>query len=399
MDLHPPAPAPVPVPARLRPRFSPRRASLAVAALAGASLVAPAFAQDARATAAQSTVSDGRPILPISSAERFASVLPDPSNPDVQSVLAGVGASQLEFFDDLERQTLVCHDDALHACLLLGAGINATSFQQRTEMAARLGWIAPSFDRPGREAATLGEVCRMLARMMGKPESITQDESLAFVSGLRVLPPEVSTSSAAGSASSGGVLPSQLKPYQGLTGSQLMTILGSVHDAIAPRESAGASALPPTSIVTTTPAATTPAQPATPSAPASPVDQVIAELTGEPVELAPSQPAEVHTQAVVIGSPSEPARSSAIVAPVRVESAAIQPPQNSPTIESPAPVEPPQAETIPAPQPAADPGSIVEPAPATDAAPAVTPSATPADPARFSQFRHGKPVKRPTKRE
>ena len=208
--------------------------AMALAAVAGlcVALVPPGVqAQDAGGA----EVVEGRPLIAHSSAETRAATLPDPSTIDPQMMLGLLATSQLEFFDDLEKQSLVCHDDALHACLLLGAGINATTYEQRKAMAGKLGWISASFDRPAREAATLGETCRMLARMMGKPESTTQEEAMSVVAALGTKGPDHAPA----------LIPEHLRPYQGLTGAQLLTILGAVHDEVSPRVRTGLNSRTP----------------------------------------------------------------------------------------------------------------------------------------------------------
>ena len=331
--------------------------------------------------------------MPRSSAETFASNLPDPGKADMQTVLTGLGTSQLEFFDDLERQPLVCHDDALHACLLMGAGINATTFDQRKSMAQKLGWISPVFDRPPREAITIGEACTILARMMDPADSdaLTQEQAVARIALARGLP-------------------ENLKPYQGITGSQLLSVLGAVHDSVTPAQAApaptihaesAAHTLPDTQPETIAPIAD--ASPLTPITPVIPIaahphaaPEPLAEPVAEVIPAAPLAPAHItpapveHSSSIVITTigPDMEAPAAEPVAPDALASSQVAPeavtaPQSTP---APAPAPPIQAEPA---QPA--------PAPEAAAQPTAQPAAAPV-PARSSrpaQFRPGTPVKKP----
>lgn len=317
--------------------------------MTAAVLLTAVVGADGRALAQGGAV-EGRPVVARSSAETYASQVPDPGKADMQTVLAGLGASQLEFFDDLEKQALVCHDDALHASLLMGAGINATTFEQRTAMAVKLGWIAPAFDRPAREAITVGEACRILARMMGESATISQEQAVERV------------------ASVGG-LPANLKTYQGITGAQLMSVLGAVHDAVTPKSAPTAPG--------TAPNATTEQPAGFERAPVAMPGAVTEQRTSESVTI------------------SEPGQAEPVVKDVAQTSAPNPAPAATPTPNASAP----PAEATPS-QTETSTTSTAQPTPAPSApgaAPA-SPSAAPAAPAPAkapAQFVPGRPVRKP----
>lgn len=326
------------------------------------------------------TAVEGRPQVARSSADAHASSLPDISDNNVQVVLAQLGRSQLDFFDDLEQQPLVCHDDALHACLLLGAGINATSFEQRAAMAAQLGWIVPDFDRPAREAATVGEFCRIAAVMLdGRDAHSAESQEQALQRIGQVSP-----------------LPQSLRPYQGITGAQLLSILGSVHDVMTRAEAPANEPIPAAEMVPSEPVPT-------------PIAHEPAAL--EPLTPAPPAPAEPP----MTPQADSPAIQISDVPGVGPGSAVQQPQQH--------------ATTQPTPQPALDlSGTASQPANADepraresvialDGQPAVpsadkpaesglstpppselstNPPTEPDQPIRSSQYVPGKPIRRPT---
>lgn len=122
----------------------------------------------------------------------------------------GVGpVAELEFFDRLESVPLVCHDEVLHALLLLSAA-PAANTDERLAAARAAGWIDPGFDRNPREAATIGEVARMLVH-------IRDGERVGRISQDRAVSRLVTR----------GWLPTQAKAYQGLTGVQLISLVGA----------------------------------------------------------------------------------------------------------------------------------------------------------------------------
>jgi hypothetical protein len=275
---------------------------------------------------------EGRPVVARSSAETYASQVPDPGKADMQTVLAGLGASQLEFFDDMEKQALVCHDDALHASLLMGAGINATTFEQRTAMAVKLGWIAPGFDRPAREAITVGEACRILARMMGESATISQEQAVERV------------------ASVGG-LPANLKTYQGITGAQLMSVLGAVHDAVTPKSAPTAPCTAPN---------TTTEQPAGfERAPVAMPEAAGGQRSNESVTVSESEHAEPVVKDVAQTSAPNPAPAATPAPNASAPPAAATPSQPTPAPSAPGAAPAPPSAAPAAPAPAKGPAQFV----------------------------------------
>lgn len=393
----------------------------AVAALAG--------------TANGRAVGDGRPLVDRSSAQTFASTLPDPEQGDVQAVLAGLGASQLDFLDDLETQDLVCHDDALHAALVLGAGINAATFEQRVAMATKLGWVSSGFDQPALEAVTVGEAARVLSRMMGDDASLSQEEAVSRLAAM-------------------GAMPASLKPYQGITGSQYLTILGAVHDAIgnnkpgnaAPRRAEPAALKAPAPQENTSPAVEIDAAAAVPQDSAAPtINPARVQSDPRPTGDLEGMEEEMTLDLPSASTPAEQGPKEPLIAPIapiappgamQVETAPPSPTSAagsdlSPaiTIEpgpmSPATVRPPARATGPIPTPTAPPAPPPAPtgepletlptspqtedgvkAPAIDLDPGAGSTAPPAAapstprqhpaPGKGAQYRPGKPVRKPT---
>lgn len=130
---------------------------------------------------------------------------------------AGTSA-ELDFFDVLESRRLVCHDDVLHAALLVGNGHSESTPTARLALAKRLGYIAPDFDRPPLEAATAGELARLALRLTdGESASrMNQEQSLTRLAAR-------------------GVVPMTVRPYQGVTGAQLISVMAGVRAEIASR--------------------------------------------------------------------------------------------------------------------------------------------------------------------
>lgn len=119
----------------------------------------------------------------------------------------------LAFFDELETRSLISHDDALEGVLLVATGRSSASYGERVEAAKSLGLVAPSFSRPAREATTIGEVSLMSVRVLDRtPDAPTSPE--AAVRQMVAL----------------GILPPPARTHQGLTGAQLVSILGQVED-------------------------------------------------------------------------------------------------------------------------------------------------------------------------
>jgi hypothetical protein len=136
----------------------------------------------------------------------------------VAEAYPGSGVEQLDFFDTLEKRDLVSHDDALHASLLLFAGQSGQTFVQRAGRAKQMGMLDPKFDRPPREAVTVGEFAQLVAGGMKRPSATSESSA---VSDLKEI----------------GVLPDFVGENSGVSGAQLLTILGHAEDAIAGSQS------------------------------------------------------------------------------------------------------------------------------------------------------------------
>lgn len=129
---------------------------------------------------------------------------------DMYSWGPGAAAQQLEFYDEVESREIVAHDDVLHAALLFGRGASAPTFAQRIALAREQGWVDRSFSRPPHEAATVGEVSQIMARVMGLDGSSPQ--------------------AGVASLSQAGVLPEGLTAHQGISGRQFLALLGRSYD-------------------------------------------------------------------------------------------------------------------------------------------------------------------------
>ncbi len=138
----------------------------------------------------------------------------------VEASAASGADSDLDFFDSLESARLVCHDDVLNAALLLGNGESGPTYADRVMLARRLGYVESGFDRPAREAATLGEVAKVFVRV-----------SDGAAAGDRLSQEQAMTRMAAR-----GLMPADAKPYQGMTGAQLLTVMSGVRTAMGERE-------------------------------------------------------------------------------------------------------------------------------------------------------------------
>lgn len=132
----------------------------------------------------------------------------------------GPGLSELNFFDELATRDEVVNDDALHACMLLGTGVSLPSYDDRVAVAKRLGWLQRKPARPPREAATVGEVSRIMVRMMGDKRRVTPARATERLQTMGLLPPES-------------------RHYQGLTGAQMVSLLGQLEEALGPADLAG----------------------------------------------------------------------------------------------------------------------------------------------------------------
>lgn len=164
--------------------------------------------KDTRYTRFASGVKE-RPIVAESAAEMFVTV-DDVARP------GGAASSELNFFDELETREEVVNDDAVHAIILLGTGVTMPSYDERVTIGRRLGWLRvlrPG--RPPREAATTGEISRMIVRMMGDKRPLTPAKATQRLQSL-------------------GLLPAEIKHYQGMTGAQFVSLLGQVEEALGP---------------------------------------------------------------------------------------------------------------------------------------------------------------------
>lgn len=242
--------------------------------------------------------------------------------------------SDLDFFDALESSRLVCQDDVLHSALLLGNGESAASYTDRVALARRLGYVGSGFDHPAHEAATLGEVAQIFLRVSdgtAAGDRVSQEQALKVMAGR-------------------GLMPAQARPYQGMTGAQLLTVMGGVRTAMGDRERPhlqvpGTGATPPAMAMTepeAVPSASAaplpPREPVTPSASGS---SAVASADGAVSAAAEPLPASATDVAL------EPDAGSA---PAPPEPASVEPPAATPILAptAPTPPTPPTPPTIPA---------------------------------------------------
>lgn len=334
-----------------------------------------------------------RPQVIASAAEQTISAHPQTQATDSSAGGAEVGGgggveSELDFYDRLQATPLVSHDDAIASVLILATGSPGVAYEQRVEMARRLGLLPGGFDRPGREASTAGEVAQMVVVVIDQRSGRRSgDESVTFLA-------------------ERGIVSRSVRPYQGLTGAQLMSMIGAAEDAM---KTTGVARVAPPNVpapqVARTPAPAAPAAatsapapvPAAPIAQASaPEPEAISVPAPAPMAVqadpvppppAPTPPPQPVAAAPIAPAPApeptidlldSPVRRGTVVAPsgepaarsASDRSALVSPP-------SPAPVPPPAAST-PAPTPASSPVVQTNPAPAP-ATPALSPpSAAPA---------------------
>ncbi len=185
----------------------------AIGLLSGGLLVGPVACTKDRAVPRYTRFPSGvknRPKVETSAAEMF--VTAEAIAPD-----AGPGQSELNFFDELESRPEVVNDDALHACMLLGTGVSLPDYDDRVTVAQRLGWLRRKPARPPREAATIGEVSRIMVRMMGDKQRLPPAKATQRLQTMGLLPPEA-------------------RHYQGLTGAQMVSLLGQVEEALGPAD-------------------------------------------------------------------------------------------------------------------------------------------------------------------
>lgn len=135
----------------------------------------------------------------------------------VESIPAASPASEIEFFDALAERPLVCHDDALQSVLLLKGSASANDYPARVKQAQELGLLDSGFDRPAREAATIGDVSKLLVRATDEPATIGRLSQDRAVSRLVTR----------------GWLPTQARSFQGLTGAQMVTLITAAGDQLA----------------------------------------------------------------------------------------------------------------------------------------------------------------------
>ncbi len=142
---------------------------------------------------------EARPVVPTTAAQLFGS---DP-------------AYELDFYDRLDRLPVVSYDDAIHSVLLLN-GQSAFSYPQRVALAKQRGLLEDNFNRPPREAVTIGEVAVMIERVI--TDRVDQ-----------------SYGGATSRLATRGILPDSARPTQGLTGSQMLAVLGATEDFLLAR--------------------------------------------------------------------------------------------------------------------------------------------------------------------
>jgi hypothetical protein len=291
---------------------------------AGRSAIAVSAAMVAAALSGCGTSQGPRPKVPTTAAQLFGS---DP-------------AYELDFYDRLDRLPVVSYDDAIHSVLLLN-GQSASSYPQRVAMAKQQGLLEENFDHPPREAVTIGEVAVMVERVM------TDRVDQSF---------EGATSRLA----SRGILPESARASQGLTGSQMLAVLGAAEDLMAAQPEGMATDEP---LVVEPSARPAPAPEPAPAAgePAAPDEDAFAgfETGGEP--------AKVVSPEDTIPSPAPAAPDDEQRVVKEIEPLPEMPDEAPQTKGEPEPV-------APAPEPAPAPPVAVEPAPEPE------PAATPAEP-------------------
>jgi hypothetical protein len=220
----------------------------------------------------------------------------------VQASAADGPDALITFFDDLEARPLAAQDDAIHAALLLGTGRSGGSYAERVAMARELGYLPKGFDRPGNQAVTIGEVSAMLARVLGQT------------------PPD--QASAVRALVSRGALPATAEANQGLTGAQLVSMVGMTQDAMAAEGVARVEA--PVVAVAAAPKPEAPKPAATPESAPAPTPAV---AQAEPAPPAPVAPA-------VANAPEQPDPAEAVQpTPLRSEPAAVAQAAPTPAVE------------------------------------------------------------------
>lgn len=130
-----------------------------------------------------------------------------------EAVMASSDPSSAAFFDELERVPLASQDDAVHAALLLATGTSQPTWPMRERAARELGLLPTDFTRDGREAVTVGEVSQMFNKILTGKRAASDD-------------------AAVGSMVERGILPETRLAAQGLTGAQLLSMLGVTQDVM-----------------------------------------------------------------------------------------------------------------------------------------------------------------------
>lgn len=167
-------------------------------ALAASLIALPACETGNSAVSAKPDTSASRPMVRASAAE---------------NVVGQTAQSQLNFFDDLELRPLAAQDDAVHAVLLLGTGQSGENYEHRVLLAKKLGYLPATFNRPGRQAVTVGEVAVMLSAVAEPKAARTSEAAVDWLV-------------------KSGVLAQRLPAYQGLTGAQLVSLVGQMQDKL-----------------------------------------------------------------------------------------------------------------------------------------------------------------------
>lgn len=130
-----------------------------------------------------------------------------------EAVMASEDPSSAAFFDELERVPLASQDDAVHAALLLATGTSQPTWPMRERAAQQLGLLPTDFARAGREAVTVGEVSQMFSKILTGKRAASEDAAV----GIMV---------------ERGILPETRLAAQGLTGAQLLSMLGVTQDVM-----------------------------------------------------------------------------------------------------------------------------------------------------------------------
>ncbi|MBL8764698.1 MAG: hypothetical protein JNM07_10565 [Phycisphaerae bacterium] len=134
-------------------------------------------------------------------------------------------SQELDFYEELAGRDVASHDDVLHAMLLVGTGKSPGTYGLRVAEARRRGWLRDRFDRPGREAATVGEAAKIMVRLLG--DSSARDEE-----------------SATRRAQELDAIPASFAPGQTLSGPQLLALMLSVHDMMGVGAAGGVAPAP-----------------------------------------------------------------------------------------------------------------------------------------------------------